>query len=159
MTSSKLVVALGAALAVAGIGAAATWAQAQNAQATVDQRQEVMKAQGRALAAVRAYTEDKGDIAAARAGGAELVRTTSNIPALFPQQTSMAEMPGKSYAKPDIWAQWDRFNQAAATAHARAQALNAALQGGDKAAVTAAFQAMSQEGCGGCHTPFRERKT
>ena len=142
-------------LAIAGIGA--SWAQ--DANTTVTQRQEHMKAQGKALGAIKAYVEGNGSLDAARAGGAELVNLTANIPAMFPQQTGMAEYPGKSYAKPDIWTQWDRFNQAAQTAHARVVALNAALLSGDKQAITAAFQAVGKEGCGGCHTPFRQPKT
>ena len=61
-----------------------------------------MKTQGRATAAIKAFVDGKGDLAAAQAGGAELVRTTTAIPSLFPQQTGMAEYPGKTYAKPDI---------------------------------------------------------
>ncbi len=83
----------------------------------------------------------------------------ANVPVLFPQQTGMAEYPGKSYAKPDIWAQWDKFNEAAQQAHAKAIALNAALLSGDKATITTAFEAMGKEGCGGCHRPFRQPKT
>ena len=138
-------------------GVATVWAQAANP--TVTQRQDTMKAIGRAFAAVRAYTEDKGDLAAARAGGAELVKLTGNIPALFPQKTGMAEFPGTSYAKPEIWAQWQNFNEAAQRAHARVEALNAALTAGDKATITAAFQAVGKEGCTGCHQPFRQPKS
>jgi len=118
-----------------------------------------MKTQGRATAAIKAFVEGKGELAAAQAAGAELVRTTASIPSVFPQQTSMAEYPGKTYAKPEIWAQWNQFTQAANTAHERAEALSAALQGGDKAAIATAFEAMGKQGCGSCHTPFRQPKT
>jgi len=157
MKSRVRLLVLGVALGGAWVGAGTTWAQ--DAPTVINQRQDHMKAQSKALAAVRAFTQDKGDLAAARAGGAELVRLTSNIPSLFPQKTGMAEYSGKSYAKPEIWTQWDKFNEAAKTANARAGALNTALQGGDKAAITAAFDAMGKQGCGGCHTPFRQPKT
>ena len=78
---------------------------------------------------------------------------------MFPQNTGMTSFPARSYAKPDIWTQWNGFTQAANTAHERATALNAALQGGDKAAIAAAFEAMGKQGCGGCHTTFRQPKT
>jgi cytochrome c556 len=148
---------IGAAFGIAIAGIGASWAQ--DANTTVTERQEHMKAQGKALAAIKAYIDGKGDLDAARKGGADLVTLTANIPVMFPQQTGMAEYPGKSYAKPDIWAQWDKFGQAAQTAHARVVALNAALLSGDKQAITAAFQAAGKEGCGGCHTPFRQPKT
>src|SRR5215204_2355941 len=157
MNSRVKLAVLATALGIAAVAAGSTWAQ--DAAVVVDKRQDFMKAQGRALAAVRAFTEDKGDLAAARAGGAELVRMAPEIPTLFPQNTGMAQLPGKSYAKPEIWAQWDKFIEADRNATARAQALNAALQGSDKAAITAAFAAMGQEGCGGCHRPFRQPKT
>src|SRR4051794_14588046 len=159
MTSRARLGVLGAALglALAGVSAGAGWAQ--DAMTVIDQRQNLMKTQGRATAAIKAFVEGKGDLAAAQSAGAELVRTTGNIPSAFPQDTGMAQYPGKSYAKPDIWAQWNQFTQAANTAHERAEALNAALQGGDKAAIATAFEAMGKQGCGGCHTPFRQPKT
>jgi cytochrome c556 len=157
MTSRARLGALGVVVALALAGAGAGWAQ--DANTAVSQRQEHMKAIGKAFAAIKAYTEDKGDLEAARAGGAELVSRTANIPALFPQQTGMTEYPGKSYAKPEIWAQWDQFNEGAQRAHARAVALNAALLSGDKQAITAAYQAVGKEGCTACHTPFRQPKT
>jgi len=148
---------LGATFGLALVGVSAGWAQ--DATTVIDQRQNLMKTQGRATAAIKAFVEGKGELAAAQAAGAELVRTTASIPSVFPQQTSMAEYPGKTYAKPEIWAQWNQFTQAANTAHERAEALNAALQGGDKAAIATAFDAMGKQGCGGCHTPFRQPKT
>jgi cytochrome c556 len=157
MTSRAGVFVLVAGLVLAGTSVATVWAQTANP--TVTQRQDTMKAISRAFGAVRAYTEDKGDLAAARAGGAELVKLTANIPALFPQQTGMAEFPGVSYAKPEIWAQWQNFTEAAQRAHARIEALNAALTAGDKATITAAFQAVGKEGCTGCHQPFRQPKS
>src|SRR5215212_8219770 len=157
MTSRARLGVLGAAFGLALAGVSAGWAQ--DATTVIDQRQNLMKTQGRATAAIKAFVEGKGDLATAQAGGAELVRTTTAIPSLFPQQTSMAEYPGKTYAKLDILAQWDRFTQAAGTAHERATALNTALQSGDKAAIATAFDAMGKQGCGGCHTPFRQPKT
>lgn len=155
MKASTVAFALAVAVAAGGFGAA----MAQDALQVINKRQDTMKAQGKDLAAIKAYTEDKGDLAAARAAGAELAKTIPAIPSLFPQKTGMAEYPGKSYAKPDIWAQWDKFVAAVNTANQKAAELNAALASGDKAAITAAFAAMGKDGCGGCHTPFRERKT
>ena len=157
MKSRTIVVALAVALGVAWVGAGTSWAQ--DAMATITKRQDHMKAQGKSLGAVRDFTQDKGDLAAAQAGGAQLVQSIAAIPSLFPQKTSMTEFPGKTRAKPEIWAQWDKFNDATKAASAQAEALNTALKGGDKAAITAAFGAMGKDGCGGCHTPFREKKT
>ena len=78
------------------------------------------------------------------------------IPAVFPQKTSSADYPGKTRAKPAIWAEWDKFTAAQQTALAKAQALDAAVRNGNKATIQAAFDDMGKNGCGGCHTPFRE---
>jgi cytochrome c556 len=156
MRSRTIVLALAAALGIAWVGVGTTWAQ--DGMAVITKRQDTMKAQGKAFGAIKAYTEDKGDLATAQAGGAELVKIVPTIPSLFAQKTGMAEYPGKSWAKPEIWAQWDKFNEAVKISQARADALNAALKSGDKAAITAAFAAMGKDGCGGCHTPFREKK-
>lgn len=155
MKVSTVALALAVAVAAGGFGAA----MAQDTLQVIDKRQDAMKTQGKATAAIKAYTEDKGDIAAARAAGADLVKIVPQIPSLFPQKTGMAEYPGKSYAKPDIWAQWDKFLAAVNVANVKATELNTALAGGDKAAITAAFAAMGRDGCSGCHTPFRERKS
>jgi cytochrome c556 len=162
MKRSILIVALGAAVAITGMTAGATWAQ--DVPTSITQRQDAMKALGRALGAVRAFTEDKGDLAAARTAGAQLTQSLATIPGLFPQKTGMAEFPGKTRAKPEIWAQWDKFNDAQKAALSQAQALNTALQGGDKAAITTALGNLARDvpgatpnpgGCGGCHGPFR----
>jgi cytochrome c556 len=162
MTSSTRLIAVVAGLVVAAL--AAVPALAQDAAAVLTQRQDLMKAQGRSLTAVRNFVEDKGDLATAQAAGAQLVQSLQAIPNLFPQKTSLVEFPGKTRAKPDIWAQWDKFVAADGAAVAQAQALNTALQGGDKAAITAALGNLARDipgttatpgGCGGCHGPFR----
>ena len=68
-----------------------------------------MKAQGKALAAVKALLDGKGDLAAAQAAGAELRQDVPHIPGVFPQKTAWPSIPARRYAKPDIWAQWDKF--------------------------------------------------
>lgn len=126
--------------------------------AVLDSRVATMKAQGKDMGAIKAFTEDKGDLAAAQAAGADLVTQVAKIPNLFPKNTGMTAFPGKSYAKDAIWTDWDKFLATAKTAAAKADALNAALKGGDKAAITAAFGDMGKNGCGACHEPFREKK-
>jgi cytochrome c556 len=124
----------------------------------VDTRQSVMKAQGKAMTAIKAYIDDKADLTSAQAAGADLVTQVGKIPDLFPKGTGMTEFPGKSYAKPVVWTDWDKFSDQAKVALEKAVALNTALKGGDKAAITAAFGDMGKNGCGACHEPFREKK-
>ena len=141
-------------------------ALAQDGAAVVDKRQEHMKAQGKDLGAVRAFLQDKGDLAAAQAGGADLVKRVGDIPGLFPKDTGMVQFPGKSNAKPEIWTEGAKFLAKQKAALSKAEALNTALKGGDKAEIATAMDAVIKGGlfnaenaCGGCHVPFRENKT
>jgi cytochrome c556 len=126
--------------------------------AIVDTRQSVMKAQGKDMTAIKAYIDDKADLMSAQAAGTDLVTQVGKIPDLFPKGTGMTEFPGKSYAKPAIWTDGDKFTAQAKTASEKAAALSAALKGGDKAMITAAFGDMGKNGCGACHEPYREKK-
>lgn len=136
--------------------------------AVIDDRQAFMKAQSKDIGAVKAFTEDKGSLADAQAAGADLVTRIPKIPDMFPKGTGLDAYPGKSYAKPAIWTDHDKFLAADKNALAAAEALNTALKGGDKAAVTAAFGNMTRDfwgtsssnpgACGGCHGTFTEKK-
>jgi cytochrome c556 len=126
--------------------------------ATVEARQGVMKAQGKDMTAIKAFIDDKADLAAAQTAGADLVTQVGKIPDLFPKGTGMDALPGKSYAKPVVWTDGDKFTAQAKVAANKAVALNTALKGGDKAAITAAFGDMGKNGCGGCHETYREKK-
>ena len=144
----------GVAIAI-GLTAGAAWSQ--YGMKVVQDRQELMKRQGKDLAAVKAYLDDKGDIAAARTAAADLETTMKAVPAAFPKDTGMAQFPGKSGAKPAIWVEWDKFTAAQQNALTKIVALNTALKGTDKPAVATAFGEVGKDGCGGCHTPFREK--
>lgn len=155
-----------AALAVLAVVAGGTAAGfAADKEQLIKDRQAHMKAQGKDLFAVKGFLDGKSDLAAARAAGADLVKLIGKVPGLFPKGTSTADFPGKSYAKPAIWTEPDKFAAAAKNAAAKAEALDTALKGGDKAAIAAAFGGMIKgglfdagNGCGGCHVPFREKK-
>lgn len=132
-------------------------AWSQDAIKVVQDRQALMKRQSKDLEAVKAFIDGKGELPAAQTGAADLDTAIKAIPAAFPKDTGMAEFPGKSGAKPVVWTEWDKFTAAQQAAAAKAQALDAAVKGGDKAAITAAFADMGKNGCGGCHTTFREK--
>jgi cytochrome c556 len=153
MLFSKRVLAACCVLAGVGITGAAL---AQ--EDAVAKRQDFMKAQGKDLGAVKAFIDGKGDLADAQKAGTDLASRQTQILGLFPPKTGMAEFPGKSYARPAIWAEWDKFVAAQKGAEQRSVALDSALKSGDKEKIGAAFADMGKNGCGGCHTPFREPK-
>jgi cytochrome c556 len=142
----------------------ATPVWAQEPPPIVKQRQDLMKQQGKDLTAIKAFLDGKGDQAAAQAAADDLLRTLPQVPNAFPQKTSSADFPGKTRAKPDIWAEWDKFVAAQQNALSKAQALDAAIKSGDKAAITAAFDSLGRDvggrtqepgACGTCHAAFR----
>jgi cytochrome c556 len=146
---------LGAVFIAMGAGFAP--AAAQEAMKIVQDRQATMKQQGKAMEAIKAFVEGKGELAPAQAAAVDLSQHIAKIPGMFPTGSGMEQFPGKSGAKPAIWTEHDKFVAAQKTAQTKADALVEATKGGDKAAIAAAFADMGKAGCGGCHTPFREK--
>jgi cytochrome c556 len=147
---------LGIAVAI-GIAGLAGIALAQDKETVLKNRQATMKEQGKDLGAVKAYLDGKGDLAQAKAGAANLTQTTKKIPDLFPPGTAGPNPTGDYVAKPVIWTDWNKFLDAQKAAASKADALLVAVNGGDKTAIEGAFNDLGKNGCGACHTTFREK--
>ena len=148
---------LGMVLAVGMAGVSAAASLAQDKETVLKSRQETMKEQGKDVGAVKAYLEGKGDLAQAKTGAANLTQTTKKIPELFPPGTGGPNPTGDYVAKPEIWTDWNKFLDAQKAAATKADALLVAVSGGDKTAIEAAFNDLGKNGCGACHTTFREK--
>ena len=148
-------------LAGAGLLTAAaceTKQMAMDPAAIVAKRQALMKDNGAAWAAINDYLEKgQGSSADVIARAEAVADAAGGIPDLFPEGTSVDDMPGVSYAKADIWANWSQFQSAANTLAAEASKLAEVAKTGDKAAIKAQFDAFGGA-CGGCHKPFRIKK-
>ena len=72
----------------------------------------------------------------------------------------MDPTPGKSYDQAGDLDRWDKASPPPGEDRGRQgrRRCNAAVKGGDKTAITAAFGDMGKNGCGGCHEPYREKK-
>jgi cytochrome c556 len=147
---------LGAALAM-GVASVNAVSLAQDKEIILKDRQATMKEQGKSLAAVKAYIDGKGDLVQAKAGAADLTQTTKKIPDLFPPGTGGPNPTGDYVAKPVIWTDWNKFIEAQKTAASKAETLLVAVNSGDKTAIEAAFNDLGKNGCGACHTNFREK--
>ena len=147
---------LGAALAIL-VASASGMALGQDRETVLKDRQATMKEQGKDIGAVKAYLDGKGDLAQAKAGAAGLTQTTKKIPELFPPGTGGPNPTGDYVAKPVIWTDWNKFLDAQKAAVSKADALLVAVNGGDKTAIEAAFNDLGKNGCGACHTTFREK--
>ena len=144
-------------LLVIGIAGASTTSFAEDKETVLKNRQETMKEQGKDIGSVKAYLDGKGDLAQAKTGAADLTQTTKKIPDLFPPGTGGPNPTGDYVAKPAIWTDWNKFLDAQKAAAAKADALLVAVNSGDKAAIEAAFNDLGKNGCGACHTAFREK--
>lgn len=156
MRSSARRQIFGAAVAVAVIGAVGA-AAAIDPDAIVKQRQATMKQQGKDMGGVKAFLDGKTDQAAALTAATGLTETTRKIPGLFPPGTDKPSPDGDYRPKAAIWTDWNKFLDAQKAAATKAEALLAAVKGGDKPAILAAFGDLGKNGCGNCHTNFREK--
>lgn len=154
MRRNLLVGAVGAALAI-GIAAAGL---AETPAEIVKKRQELMKGQGAHMTAIYDFTQGKGTETAADVArrAEELQQSALQIAALFPPGTGRYAAP--SAALPAIWTNWPEFEAAANKLAEEAGKLAMVAKDGDKAAIEAQFGATGKNGCGGCHSLFREKK-
>ena len=147
---------LGATLTIvlAGMNASAL---AQDKETVLKNRQATMKEQGTDLQNIKSYLDGKADLEKAKSSATNLTQTTKKIPDLFPPETAGRSPDGDYEAKPVIWSDWNKFLDAQKTAAGKADALLVAVNGGDKTKIEAAFSDLGKNGCGGCHTTFREK--
>ncbi len=140
-----------------GLGGIAVLAQAQDKEAQIKTRRDAMKRQGDDLKAIADFAKGEGDQAAAQKAADDLLALNDKLIDLFPPGTSMADFPGKTGAKPEIWQQFDKFKTLPAALKTEEEKLAAAVKSGDKAAVGAQVASTGKNGCGACHTPYREK--
>ena len=155
--SAATVMLAAAALIVAWLASGGVSSPAVDGLAVVQNRLAAMKRHGSDVKTIRDYLDDKADLAKAQAAGADLASSLRELPAMFPEATGMAQFPGKSGAKPTIWADWNTFLADIQSAVAKADALNTALKAGDKTAIRNAVADLGKNGCAGCHETFREK--
>jgi cytochrome c556 len=63
---------------------------------------------------------------------------------------------GRTHAKPAVWTERTRFEQAQRKFHAEAQKMNEVAQSGDRGAIAAQFKVLGAT-CKNCHDTFREK--
>ena len=136
-------------LAVAAVGGLA-FAQAD----VIKTRQEGMKAQGAAMAAIKKVVDENGPAANAVAPAETIAATSGKVPALFPAGSDKG---AETWAKPEIWANKSDFDMKAMNAKAAAEKLAASAKAGNMDAVKADFAALGGT-CGACHRPYRTPK-
>jgi len=128
-------------------------AVAAQAQDPIKARQAEFKEFGKRMGAIKDTVIDKkGGTLADVAGHAEyLVGKIQQIPSWFPEGSDK----GETRALPEIWLNFADFEAKAKNAENLARALLVAAKSGDQMATAQAFGKLGQEGCGGCHQPYR----
>ena len=144
--------------ALAGaIGVTAT-VRADDKEDLVKNRVATMKQQGGDLKYIGDFIKGAGgDQAGAEAKVQDLLSLNGKLLALFVPGTSSTDMPGKSNAKAEIWTDWDKFKAIVPVLQDAEMKLADAIKSGDKAAMGAALANTGRNGCGACHSQFREK--
>lgn len=131
-------------------------AQAQFAKAedAIKYRQSALSLMGTHVGRVGAVVKGERpyDKAAVEADVA-IIEVLSKLPwSAFPAGSDS----GNTKAKPEIWAEQEKFQAAARTMQGEVQKLSAAARAGDLAQIRTAFGAVGQS-CKACHDNFRNR--
>jgi len=150
--SKRPVLAAALASSLIGIGGGAV---AQDKDKVIAERQNLMKDQGRQWLVVRNYLEGKADQAAALSAVESLSKSVPTVPNYFPPGTEGPSPDGKWAPKPEVWSERDKFLTADKKVGDQVAVLDAALRGGDRGKVEAAFKDLNI--CSGCHETFREK--
>ena len=141
-----------------GCGAVGVVTAADDPMAAITARRDLMKGQGKQMGIINDFVQNKkGSAADVVAAAKALEDSAAKIPGLFPKGSSLDDFPGKTGAKPVIWEKWDDFQKAAAYLGSEAKELQEAAETGDAAKIAEHFGDVGKEGCGGCHTTFRQK--
>lgn len=143
------------AAALAGLALAMPAGLAADKEQVIKERQALMKKQGADVGAIKGFIDGKNDLAKATAAATDLVADIKKIPDMFPPGSEGPNPEGKYQPKPSVWSNSKEFHAHVDRAETKAEALLAAVKGGDKAKIQTAFADLGKNGCGACHGEFR----
>ena len=146
-----------AALVAFGASGQGQVASEEEAMQVAEKRSETMKSMGRSMRTLKGFVEGRGTAEEAAAAATVIADAAPTIPSLFPAGTGMAALPD-SESKENIWEEWDEFVAGTERLGEKAAALQAVIASGDSDRIGAAFGDLGKNGCGGCHSKFREKR-
>ncbi|HUB96942.1 MAG TPA: cytochrome c [Stellaceae bacterium] len=132
---------------------------AQDKMGLIKARQDFMKAQGKDVKAISDYSKGQGDKAAAEKAVDDLIARNPKIVDQFPAGTSATDFPGKTWAKPELWTDWDKAKMIPDALLVQEKKLKEVIATGDPKAVAAQLGAAGKAGCGACHNAYRLPET
>lgn len=141
----------------AGFGGVAGTAVGADPVALVKQREQTMKTMGGGLGDIAKFVKGEGaTVADVRAAAAAITEMAAKDPnTVFPQGTAIGV--SDSDAKPELWQNWAKAVEYWNGLKPAAARLTEAANGGDRAQIAQAMQAMSKA-CANCHEDFRQKK-
>jgi cytochrome c556 len=147
----------GYAVVAAGNETAVQLAELSPADA-IAERQKLMKGNGAAAKAIDGFVEGGTGTADDVAKNAAAIKDAAGkIPSLFVPGSSIDDNVAKTAAKKEIWDNFDDFKAKAAKLASLASDLEAAAGTGDKQKITDAFNTMGKDGCGACHSLYKQK--
>jgi cytochrome c556 len=142
-----------AALGVVALGSAVA---AQTKAEIIKERQDSMTAQAVDLKAVTDYARGKGDKDTAVKMANDLAAHATKDMKLFPAGTSSTDFPGKSHAKPALWAEHDKFAAIFPSMHDQALKLAQLVKTAAPEDVRKPAADFAKGNCVACHGQYRE---
>lgn len=127
--------------------------------ALIRHRQATMKRIGEHMRAVIAFAKGgPGSFDQIVVYASEIKAIADQMPQMFPQGSGMGDpLDIKTGAKPEIWADWDRFMEHAEMLSAEASKLKDVAASRDKSSLKRQFMILGRDGCSGCHEMYREK--
>jgi cytochrome c556 len=132
------------------LGACAT-ATRMSSEEAIAARQKHMKDQGAAMRSINEKLK-AGQVQAVAVDAETLVRTSKDLPRVFPEGTLD---PKTSRAKPEIWHKRAEFEGYAKTLETKAGQLAQTARTGNAQATSAAVADLGRTTCTACHNSFR----
>ena len=156
--SQMALIAVSTAVVACGIGLTGTprAAASPDLAKVIQDRRQFMKGNAQQMVTIDNFLENgKGTSGDVLNAAETLAANSKKIVDMFPKGTGTDDGVAQTHAEMAIWGDLSGFKAAADNMGALALKLADAAKSNDRAAMSAQFQQLAKDGCGGCHVKFR----
>jgi len=156
--SQMALIAVSTAVVACGIGLTGTprAAASPDLAKVIQDRRQFMKGNAQQMVTIDNFLEKgKGTSGDVLNAAETLAANSKKIVDMFPKGTGTDDGVAQTHAEMAIWGDLSGFKAAADNMGALALKLADAAKSNDRAAMSAQFQQLAKDGCGGCHVKFR----
>jgi len=156
--SQMALIAVSTAVVACGIGLTGTprAAASPDLAKVIQDRRQFMKGNAQQMVTIDNFLEKgKGTSGDVLNAAETLAANSKKIVDMFPKGTGTDDGVAQTHAEMAIWGDLSGFKAAADNMGALALKLADAAKSNDRAAMSAQFQQLAKDGCGGCHIKFR----